>query len=638
MTDFKQWCPPAKVDDPWGRDLAPWRLARSQKNWLQKCYPEACIADEDTEALLVDEIAAMRESKPTAPTQALVSVIAIGDITDVRSENRQVRFPAMAVAVGESGHVLRIVGLAKEIRTWTGAEVMITTSKPNFQFSGELCEDSQPITLLAFALHGTHRNPIRWLIMQKVSSTTICEPELTAVTTFTGPLKATARILPTPLSTIRSNQTGGAPHAHFSFKKMVAKKEAPRLAIIDESGNWSVWQLGVRRQVRSLKPVMLMCGNVVTGTLSNLTSAEAPGTGRKSLLWLVIDKVDQEEEEDSDGKLEVRPSKSVTSSHGREPQSLTLLMCTGTSIYLFDTSAQKLEPLTHVILTPGFRQVLDVKPSPVHESQAFILTNTSLLWVKATEATGGKLLLDVIASCYHRKDNDDPGLRIEISPLASLGEQKAIFVCVRSITDARMTVIWFINPEEGMPAQYYRDVVSIQNPSGFACMQMVPAQRQIATEANGKAFLARQNIRFFQFVAVRHDLSVDSALCVWVDELGARITAPNILVLDTSVKATRRIRDRRRITQTVSDAFVIPDRYEGGRAHEELEGGGGAQTSPPEPPPQKVLNLKLKSSRPQKEDGFIEPANGKGRDLRIDAIGGIFRQGKADGIMPRPPL
>jgi len=624
VTDFEQWCAPAKVDDSLGRDLAPWRLARSHKNWLQKWYPDACIADEETETLLIDEIASMRESKPTAPTQALVSIMAFGDITDVRSEKREGKLPTMAVAVGESGHVLRIIGLAKETRTWTSEEVMVTTSKPNFQFSGELCEDSQPITMLAFAPHGTHRNPIRWLIMQKVSSTTICEPELTAVTTFTGPLKATVRILPTPLATIRSHQTGGAPHAHFSFKKMVLKKEAPRLAIIDESGNWTVWQLGGRRQLRpkSLKPTMLVCGNIVTGKLSNLTPAEAPEAGRKSLLWLAIDKLEQENEEEGDDEPEVGP----------ESQSLALLMCTGTNIYLFDASAPKMEPLTHVIETPGFRQVLDVKPSPVCKSQAFVLTNTSLLWIKVIKVAGGNLSLDVVASCYHRKDSDDPGLRIEISPLASLGEQKAVFVCVRSINNARMTVIWFIQPEEGIPAQYYRDAVSMQNPSSFACMQMVPAQRQITTEGCGEVFLARQNIRFFQFVAVRHDLSVDSALCVWVDERGAKITAPSILVSDTSTKATQRNRDRKRILQTLSNTFVIPDRYEGGRVHQGPERVKGMQTSPLEPPSQKVVNLKLASLRPS------DPANGNCQNLSAHAIGGIFRQGKVDGVMPRRPL
>lgn len=281
---------------------------------------------------------------------------------------------------------------------------------------------------------------------------------------------------------------------------------------------------------KNLTPVLRMCGNTVSGSLPKLPSRSMTEPRPHKIVWLSLGQKSTELARRSASRTSSPSEHSRMSVDGVQPQPprQLLLLCSPKALHLFDLASQRLHSVSHLALPKEAHRILGVTPSPLGSDQAFILTTTSLLWVVATEREDDTLTLDILASCPHQKNINDPTLRLDVSPAAYINDLTACFVCVRSAKDTELAVFWFINAGPGTPVRYHRDLISLQAPSDFVGLSILPAGRRMGdepTSAAGRA-MHKAQLRFFQLLTLGQDLDVHSALCAWSDEAGASVSPP----------------------------------------------------------------------------------------------------------------
>ncbi|KAK0705232.1 RNA polymerase I-specific transcription-initiation factor-domain-containing protein [Lasiosphaeris hirsuta] len=551
VTSFKQWCPPSRTKGNQSTSTPSKNSVKQQKYWARQTYPDAFVGDECVRSLLTDGILESAQDSSQLSAAATASLLATGEITDIRDLGRRTKgHPALAVASGEAGEILRFISLTKEEWTWESEDVRVDLNTPNPRYRGEWCQDGLPITLIKFSLSPKKYDPIRWLVVQKQTSTTVCEPELRSLAEKvegSGP----AQLFANPLFTIRSDQTGGSSHSDVSLS-LFSDREIPQLVIIDQTGCWSVWDITGRRGVRPqvLRPVMMMCGNIVTGLLSalpyNVASKELP----HKVMWLAPRK--------PASRVKSRAGTPAPGYVEEEPQRLRLLlMCNSKAVYLYDVEGGESRPATRALLQNSANRILEVQPSPLADSQGLVLTNTNVIWVACREDSNGKMSLDILASSPHQRTGLDQDLRLDVSPATFIDGLKACFASVRSTKDNRVSIIWFISPQPGMPARYHRQLISLRIPFNFTSVGMLPVTRRVGTTAEaegGYSALAKAKTRFFQLLTLGHDLKVSVALCVWSEGVRRAVPPPNKHIGSEPFRRSIRIMKR-------GGAFVVPDGY-----------------------------------------------------------------------------
>ncbi|KAK4202543.1 RNA polymerase I-specific transcription-initiation factor-domain-containing protein [Triangularia verruculosa] len=633
VTPFSQWCPPSKVHAPSSNLGGPWRIARSQGNWLTEYLPEASITEEELEGIFLEEIASAKDhSDPSLVSTT--SLFSIGEIADVRFESKgDATLSVMAVSSGVSGNVLRLVSLARKEWLWQDSDVTARTKAPDARFEGDWCQDALPISLIKFAVNasgsknskGRAVDTIRWLLVQKETSTTICGPEVRdlpmptpGIATESGPA---SQIFINPLVTIPMTQTGGSPQTDVCFIRQ-PEKHTPRLAIIDQCGYWSIWDITGRRDLRpkTLTPILRMCGNMLSGSIPKLPSSSANYGRPHKVLF-----------------LEVEPKQSISEEIDL-PRKPFLLLNTDQALQLFDIESDNAYPVPLPTFGADHQRILEVVPARLDPAHFFLLTNKSLLWVAVRKGVDDIVDVDTLAICPHQKDSTDPTLRIEVSAGTFVNNVPACFVCVWSSQDTEMNIFWFLFPDPGTPVRYGRELVSLKSPSHFVGLGMLPVGRKLGRGGNitpsGKR-MREAALKFFQFLTLSQDMEVSSALCVWSDDKSVEIPDPE--VMDKGNKGNVA---EKQLLDHLGRKFVVPDGFDeltalGKRKVEEPDAGEKKPQKPklndyslaaqrlamaPHEWPRRTLHLEQ-----------IEPATGQDLNFLRSAV----EKEKDDGYMPR---
>lgn len=568
ITPFMQWCAPAKAPTSQLGDLRPTQVARSQKYWLSEHLPDASIVDEDIESLLLEEIAASQVKTEPALGET-TPLFSVGEMTDLRQGDSAKPHPVLAVASGISGNILRLVSLAHEEWLWSMADIKVHLHAADTKLEGEWCQDGGPICLVKFTIDPRKYDPIRWLVVSNGTSTTVYEPELRTIPMPVA--RASMRpsgqpvgsqIFGNPLFTIPCERTGGSLQGDVCLVRH-PEADMPQLATIDRAGYWSVWEITGRRNLRpkNLIPIMKMCGNIISGYIPKLPSNSMAEPQPHKVLWLSFGQRYRRPSRRSVSRASSPPEESRMSVEPEsQPPRRLLLLSSPKILQVFDLYTRELHPVSHLVLQKDTHRILDVAPSRLDPAQAFILTSTNLFWVTVKEGNNDTLTLDILISCPHQKDASDPTLRLDVSPGAYINNLRACFACVRSTKNTEMAVFWFINPEPGTPVRYGRDLLSLQSPSNFIGLNILPASRRMGsdepTSEVGRAMRQAQ-LRFFQLLTLGQNLDVHSALCAWSDDAGLSILPP-----DTRERLGEGGNRRLRLLQDLTEAFAVPDEFD----------------------------------------------------------------------------
>lgn len=541
----------------------PWRTARSQRNWLLKSHPETLFGNPDLASFLPREIRSLKAT-PGAPPP-VSPLLALGEISDLSNDTSIVGQPAAAFAAGEGGHILQILPLAQEERSWDDESLAIRLSTAGPTEPGQWIDDGTPISKIKFAVDPRRHDQIRWILVQKVGSTTVLEPEVRKTPPKGGHLgglgpRGTLQISTNPLFTISADQTGGGSQSDVSFNP-ASDGAPPQLAIINTAGYWSIWDVTGNRASRPklLRPVLRACGSIDSGLTPVLPLASHGNHSDHRVSWISRSERGSSAWSRPSGLFdESRDAAKVEGDLGRKPKVLTrsgdILVCNDTSVRVFDIAEEKFQAGLNVARLGKAERVLDVQMCPFDHSKAFVLTTTTLFWISNEPAgTAGIRLAVVISSPHHKKPNDGT-LRLSVSPETDFGHTTACFACVYSSGDAQVSVFWFTRPTTEVAAQLCSLTVRLDSPVGLNSMT-ISSLPSLHVQEEGIVGDERASIlshaQFFQLFILGPDMGLEYSAVAWSSFPFGSVQPPTIR------SEPQRPRSRRK--RTIHRTFAVPD-------------------------------------------------------------------------------
>ncbi|KAL2002477.1 hypothetical protein VTN02DRAFT_6699 [Thermoascus thermophilus] len=379
---------------PSSRLVSPVSLGpRNKWNLLLNIHPELAAGSSlnETEALSRAISATTDTCDPRVST--LIDLGHAVDLENDASGNRTV--PIAVVASGECGDSISFLKIEDEVVEWRQqklfrARVPSIGNTEATKWAG----GGAPVRQICFAQ--TAEEKATWMAARFSLSTTIFRPlyRRTPISTHYGrndvqsvpaPLR-NSHLDPNPLVDISSSQTGGHPHADVAFNPWYQKQ----VAIVDECGNWSIWDLS-GRQRRSKSNWLATC--VKSGSLPWLGSSEGG---------------DSNEQPHHDGWAAIEWVGDVNS----------LVVCDRRRIILYRLESDSV--FSHPIelgLKRRSEWILDIKRSSSNLSHAFILTTSRILWldtssvVSASRRDSNPSLVPQL-SWRHFRDPEDTTLRL----------------------------------------------------------------------------------------------------------------------------------------------------------------------------------------------------------------------------------
>ncbi len=235
------------------------QVAREQARWLLHTVPSAFLGNTAVGSLLLEDAKLPPAAENISRSLPLLS---FGKIADMTKGSGRAECSALALAVGDAGHILLI--LKAQYHNWRWARddaawIRLVTAESTEE--GHWCGDGVPIHQIKFAAPRQSHTRTRWLLVQTAASTVVFEPVLhgnpvsnphtSCGLASRGPSYISAR----PVLTLSTDQTGGNAHSDVLLQPESASGP-PQLAIVDLAGNWCVWDISgsfhVRRRASKL--------------------------------------------------------------------------------------------------------------------------------------------------------------------------------------------------------------------------------------------------------------------------------------------------------------------------------------------------------------------------------------------------
>lgn len=301
--------------------------------------------------------------------------------------------PIVAAAGGEAGEAVRLSCVGKKRVGWHGnTTIGLTYSEIKDKEHGWWSGNGGPIQQLSFAEDGGNSSP--WLAVRCPGATSILHPVLRPSTvlpvspypSLRAGLYQASRLDPNPVAVLPTEMTAGAPHADVSFNPWYEKQ----LAIVDQRGMWSVWDIEYKSKRRDLWTVKAgRVGSIQDGQIrgSDLSNIDTDGWG--SILW-------------------------AYNVH-------TLIVFGRRTFVLYnlkDDSEHLLGP--DLALATGQDWILGVKRSPSDKCHVFVVTSSRIFWLRINgfgevkEKENPDIGAEILLSWRHFRDPDDASLGLNI--------------------------------------------------------------------------------------------------------------------------------------------------------------------------------------------------------------------------------
>ncbi|KAF4336360.1 rna polymerase i-specific transcription-initiation factor rrn6 [Fusarium beomiforme] len=556
--------PPSKTPAP---EISSnlWQERRVQKRWLLQAHPEAFLGNSALSELLEESMNRYSKIEGEVSDQPL---LAIGQMTNMSDHWRIDGSPMLAAATGESGELLRLAQIDQS--KWKWGHDKHATLQPSVIDPDDPDEetiwasDSLPISQVKFATSLTRYDAIRWLIVQKQTSTTILHPEYhkvpvaqSSASNLNVHQSRLSRIDPNPILTISHKATGGNAQVDIAFNPN-AKNLSPQIAIVDECGYWSIWDIvGARLKARVS---LYACGHISDGLLKELPSITKHPAEKHGVLFVGTAKVDSFWE---DG------SQSADDSGGSVQRSSHLLIWNREKYEVIDLTSHIAVPPLSLLARPKSKPdaILDIRVSPANQNHIFVLTMRTIYWIDLfakNKQGGGGPKPAILISCPRLLDRE--GLRM-VTCLASEGGQEAAMVFVFSQTHKQLQTYWFgRSTENGLP-YWHRDTLTLPQNSeatsgDIQSLEIHPVKLTLNkdTASGPGADYYRAGVQFYQGSILSKNLGVQYCICVSVKEHSMQITLPTGRVdRHKADQAQRWKRKRKQFIRHMGNAFVLPE-------------------------------------------------------------------------------
>ncbi|KAI1820569.1 hypothetical protein F4861DRAFT_522630 [Xylaria intraflava] len=551
----------------------PFTARRKQRRWLVKNHPEASLDHQVLQDLLIEDA-----NLPPQPERSWQSCFfSLGQLTEI-SSRRATGVPLLVTVTGGAHNVLRLARLDEEKWTWyrmPNVRVCLSEvagDKPTLWIE----DDVGPINRVKCLVDPKPYSPTRWLAVQRDSGTTIFQPEYRKIPLDGSFGDDASRIAANPLFHISKEQTGGTVHTDVAFNPGTRSK-SPQLAIIDERGFWSIWDLGFSRFRHAKKPASTpgLCGHINHGILEQLPYRDQSDTRWHKVLWVgssesdsgVLNSVDLDiHEEDMSSQSAFPPI----------PRSSSLLVYSSVQVRLFDLITSVYLPDLLFRRQDSLDYILDVQTT--HDPQYLCVLTTSKLYIVRIYSKPGEewdkpeKVWSILFSTPHFRSSFDLSLKLSLTP--GIGSERAPswFLFLYASTNPWTEAFSFeVSPTDPNTVRCQPNVPglgglqettlnsTIRTLSVNPAPIIVNASKSLTKAGHG---LAEKRIRLYQIVALRSDLSVVSSLCAFSWLPSIPIGVPNERVDRQDRVARWRGGDSRRLRSShviSEDDLVISD-------------------------------------------------------------------------------
>ncbi|KAK8146118.1 hypothetical protein G3M48_003577 [Beauveria asiatica] len=538
-----------------------WRARRVQQRWLIKSHPEAAMGNFAFQEPLREDMAKFKTAETLVNEGPLLAIGSMSTVTGRHDDNKPV--PFLASATGASGEMLRLTVADQTNWGWGDGEdasLQLSVIDP-LQSEKETfwAADGLPITRIKYAEGLSNQVHVRWLLVQKGTSTTILQPEHhTVVITETqitgGSLTGNSAglIKANPILEIYHTDTGGNAHSDVVFSP-AAHGRTPLLALIDECGFWTIWDLlgTYRVGVKSVRIMQRACGHISTGPLTEFPAHHQHLAEKHGLVVVSQPK---------DARRDPLETDKRTGSSGSTAP--ILLMWKGDQLQAVEMhTASVVSPMKKFWAPDGkYNQIIDVQNCPATGSRVFILTEKNLIWAEI------------------RRDQDRPTILLTIPHVGEGSSMPIMTTCALqdgvamvftfSVKTNQLSVYWF-KPEDQGPVRWHRHVTSLPGANDSSCSSHISqiTVTPLHLDLHGKrqpvglgAEYKAAGVNFFQVNILLHDLSIRYGIYTTVYSPEQRIVLPTKRLAWSMTKQQRQWKKRRNhFLQHYENTFVLPD-------------------------------------------------------------------------------
>lgn len=493
-------------------------------------------------------------------------LLAVGLMTDLRGAAASKGMPLLAVATGESGEKLRLTRMDESQWQWgeeTGAVLHLSVIESDYKEEEVLwTTDAVPISQVKAATYSSPKSSVRWLLVQKPTSTTILQPkyhpypvpddDVAEDSTHQRP----SYIDPNPLLTLHHHQTGGNAHSDMGFIPP-AFKRPPQLVILDECGYWTVWNvLGTWRiSKKTLRLSQYRCGHICEGFMDAIPSQPSYPADRYGVLHV--------------GKS--NPDGGGVQQGTTQPPRY-MLMWNSEICEVLDVESNSALPipelLSHTRTTTD--QILDIQCSLLNNDHVFVLTARRLIWLDLhcrDVLSDGAGKPAVVHACSHF-GIDHQELRLSVTR-ASVDDTDTSLVFTYSSKARQLCVYWFGFSGVAKVPQWHRDVTQLPGSAelasrtGIQQLRVHPAKLErsprLSSTGPGSGYLQR-GFSFYQVSILGEDLSVRYCICTTSTDPTYEVSLPSTRIGWSRSEQRRHWKKKRRqFYRRMKDAFVLPD-------------------------------------------------------------------------------
>ncbi|CAG7558465.1 unnamed protein product [Fusarium equiseti] len=555
--------PPSKGPSP-EISSSLWQERRIQKRWLLQAHPEAFMGNSSISGLLEENMVRYSKVEGELSDRPLLS---IGQMTNIADHWMVSGTPMLAAATGESGELLRLARIDESKWQWEADKHTTLTSSvidpDDPEEEAIWISDGLPISQVKFATSLSRYEAVRWLIVQKQTSTTILNPEYhkvpvaqSSIADFNTQQPRLSRINPNPILVIPHKMTGGNAQMDVAFNPN-AKGQSPQVAIIDECGYWSVWDaFGGRARTRLSSSKL---GHISDGLLNEIPSTAEYKAAKHGILFVGTAKVDSfwEDESQNDENPE-----------GLAKRASHLLIWNREKCEVLDLESHMALPQLPLFVLPKKHDaILDIRVSPANQNHIFVLTMRTLHWIdlfpKGEDDDEPSKPIILISS---PRLLDSEAMRMTTC-LTSEGGQRAAMVFVFSPTRKQIQIYWFgFSKQTGLP-YWHRDVLSMPNENNtfkgaIQSLEFHPVS--LAQDGQPSPGLGgdyyRAGVQFYQGSILSKDLGVQYCICGSVKDRSMQLKLPTELAVRSKTNQAQRWKKRRRnFLRYMDNAFVLPD-------------------------------------------------------------------------------
>lgn len=552
---------------------------QSQKYWLLKTHPEAFFGNLNLPGLISEESASHNAGEAAGCTR---SILAVGEIHYMRGarSSRTTPWPVVAMAVGEGGHVLQISSIRPVKWSWSKSSFPVGGLES--KFSGSWRSDGAPITQIKFATKLKQFDSIRWVVVQKETSTVIFEPELRAkpVNREASKLElqtaAAEHIALNPIVTLTSALTKSQTHCDFSLH-LGSENEGPQLAIVDNLGTWSIWLLEREGQGkhRKTRPVLKRKGSWDpplstrpwgVGNFSNKAYSIAWINRFKSTDdWIRDESSLGGTDHASVGGLRNAFLSGLESSGDRYNG---LVVCNSTHLQALSTADDKLTAWLDFSRRDRADTLLSIQAFPGSDSYLLVLTTDAvhLLDVGVTDEHKTRPP-SILVSCRHYRNARRECLKMSMTRQNPVGGEEASLVVLYSTQNYRLDLFSFTIARDYGNAQFshqrlqlpYFDEENRGGNRGIESLLAIPLQLRPDLKHGTTYDIKPSATQFFQIFGLTTELSLVSTIVS--HSKGTLETLPIMTKsLDAGWSESRRSRFlRNKMLRQNEQAFVIAD-------------------------------------------------------------------------------